>query len=191
MVEAADHVHINACQEGFSGGGCHIVGDPVIHEFREGGVIAVHNSLKSPFPSQDLRQGKGIGGSGHAIQRIESAHYRGDAFFDGRVEGRQVELTQGVFGKFDRIVIAAALCCAITDEMFCASGDTVGDIQARSLIAAHVSAGDHRAEIGILAGPFRHAAPACVPRDVHHRREGPADAAGGSFLRSDASGLLD
>src|SRR5207249_7831756 len=71
----------------------------------------------------------------------------------------------------DLVIVAATFGCAVTREVFWASGDTVGRIETGSLVTAHIGAGHYLAKIGILAGAFRHSAPARVARDIDHRRK--------------------
>jgi hypothetical protein len=68
VVEAADHVHVYASEKRLASDGGAVVPNAMRNEFRDRRVIAVHDSLKSPFSPQDLRQGERIGGGGHAIQ---------------------------------------------------------------------------------------------------------------------------
>ena len=104
---------------------------------------------------------------------------------------RQIVLPQSVLGNFRGVIVAATFGCAVTREVFWASGDTVGRIETGSLVTAHIGAGHYLAKIGILAGAFRHSAPARVARDIDHRRKSPADAARGSLTRGNTSGLFD
>ncbi len=103
---------------------------------------------------------------------------------------RQIVLPQSVLGNFRGVIVAASFGCAVTHEVFRASGDAVGRIQARSLVTAHIRTGHYLAKIGIFAGTFRHSPPARISRNIDHRRKGPADAARGGFTRGNASGLL-
>src|SRR5215472_5162921 len=104
---------------------------------------------------------------------------------------RQIVLPQSVLGNFRGVIVAATLGCAVTHEVFCASGDAIGGIQARSLVTVHIRASHYFAKIRILAGAFRYSAPACVARDIDHRRKNPADTARGSFTRGDTRSLFD
>src|SRR6266404_4865009 len=59
-----------------------------------------------------------------------------------------------------------------------------------SLITSNVSSRNRRTEERIFAGAFSDAPPARVPRNIHHRRKGPADSACRRFLRRDTRCLF-
>src|SRR5437016_12689017 len=122
---------------------------------------------------------------------INGSHECGRAFIDSRMKRRQIVLPQSVLGNFRGVIVAATFGCAVTREVFWASGDTVGRIETGSLVTAHIGAGHYLAKRGILAGTFRDSAAARVARDLDHRSKSPADAARGSLTRGKTSGLFD
>ena len=60
VIQTAHHIHVHTGEKRFASSSCAIVGDPVRDEFRDGGVVAIYNSLESPLAFQNLFQGEWI-----------------------------------------------------------------------------------------------------------------------------------
>src|SRR5258708_16080167 len=93
MIEAADHIHVHACEKSLARGSRAIICDSMCHELGEGREIAVHDPFESPFPSQDLLQCEGVCGGRHAIPTIETTHKRCSAPIPAPLERRPKQPT--------------------------------------------------------------------------------------------------
>ena len=75
------------------------------------------------------------------------------------------------------MVIASALCTAVSDVMLCTRNNAVTLGKIVTLEAAHFSRRHLAAEVRILAGSLDAASPSRVLSAVHHRSERPVNAA--------------
>src|SRR5882672_5899787 len=62
VIQAADHVHVNAGKKAFTCRSNSIVGDAVGDQFSDRSPVAVHNPTKSPFVAKNLGERERIGG---------------------------------------------------------------------------------------------------------------------------------
>src|SRR6185437_9273118 len=90
------------------------------------------------------------------------------------MERRQVYIPEQLLGNIRRIVIAPAVRRAVTREVLHARDYRIGP-QFIALEPAHLRPRHGRPQIGILARAFHNAPPACIARNIHHRRKRPLD----------------
>jgi len=176
LVAAALHVHLHAGGQAFHRRLGTVGGDAMGDEFADRIPVADDEAGKTPLTAQDTIESEGIGRSGHAVEVIEGAHQGGSAGLHSRLERRQVDIAQDLFGDIGGVIIPAAFGGAIADVMFEAGGDAVGRGQVFSLKSAHAGDGHPAAEISIFTRPFGDSAPARIPGDVNHGRKGPVNA---------------
>ncbi len=147
--------------------------------------------LKSQAERRTSWSKTAIAGGGDVVEVHVGAHEGGDAGVARGFEGREIDVPHQLFGDVGGVVVAAAVGGAVSGEVFGGGEDVVGATPLAALEAEDLRASDGRAEIGVFAGAFDHAAPAGVAGDVDHWTESPSDADGAGFFGGDGLGLLD
>jgi hypothetical protein len=190
-VGGADHFHVDAGEDGFAGGIRGIGGETVWDHFGDGGVVADDEAIEGPFFTENLTKGQEISGHGNAIEGVESGHERRDTGFARGAERREIDVAQENFGNPGAVVFAAAFRGSVSDVVLGAGGDCIGRTERTGLESANHGGRERACKIRIFAEAFGYAAPAGVASDVHHGREGPADAFGRRFFGRGSRGGLD
>src|SRR4029077_5507104 len=96
-----------ARENGFARGCFSVRGNAVGDCLRPRSIIAYYSSRKLPLLAEDVRQGKRVGCGGDAVETVKGAHERTGASFHRCVKGRQIDLSQGVFGDLHRVVVSS------------------------------------------------------------------------------------
>src|SRR5215813_11460173 len=187
----AFHIHVDTGEERFGGCDSVILGYALRNQLANRVPVACHETLESPFFLKDLGKGEGVSGSRHAVQSLESAHKRCSTGLHRGLEWWQIYLSQQAIRNFGGIVIASALCCAITYKVFGTGSNGFWASELFPLIATYVSRCDRRAEVWVFPATLYNPAPTCIARDIHHGRIRPADPGVAGFFCRDASGLLN
>src|SRR5579871_2192180 len=190
VVEAADHVHVDAALKCFAGSGCAVIGDAVIHEFADGGQVTIDDAAETPLFAKNLLKRERVRGSGNSVQRIESAHDRSGTGIEGGTKRRKINFAEAMFGHVGGVVVAASLGGAVTHVVLGAGKNAFRIGEMAALIATDVGSGERRAEERIFAISFGGAAPAGFAGNVDHGRKSPADTGGGGFASRDAGGTF-
>ena len=182
-VDRGRHVNIHT---GIHGKACRLEGilrNAVGNELLDGRPVGDENAVKAHLFAQNLPHQPGIGRGGHPIQGVEGGHHKGRTGVNGRLVPRQIVLAECPLGKLHGVVVSAAVRCAVPGKML----DTGGNLSPAdmlpvlSLVAPHHGRCHQAVEIGVFSGGFHHSAPAGIPHQIDHRREGDVDAGGGGF----------
>ena len=127
-----------------------------------------------PLAAEDVLHEEDVARGRDAVIVVEGGHQRERAGLHGRLERREVHIPQLAFRQERAVVVPPAFRGAVAGEMLDAGRHRRG-VRQVALIAADHRLGHLGIQPGVLSASFRDAAPARVPRDVQHRREGPSD----------------
>ena len=163
----------------------------MLDQFLDGGVVADDDAVELPLVAEDFAQQEGVASGGDAVQGVEGGHEAGDSGFLRGEERREIDLAEQGFGDPGAVVIAAGFGGSIAGEVFGAGGHGIGGGERVALKAVNDGCANCGGQPGVFARAFGDAAPARVPGDIEHGREGPVDAFGGGLARRGAGGLAD
>ncbi len=190
-IAVALHVDVDAGVRGKDRGlalvGCHSVGN----HLRYGVPVAHHEAVISPAAAQYVAHQALVASRGGAVDVVERAHECRRTGLGRRLEGGEHHVEQQLIWNPGGVVVLSALGKTIAGEVLGAGSHGCRVRKVVGLVAA-----DHRqthagVEQRVLAGALGDAAPAGIARNVHHRREGPADAGCRGFDSGHAGPLLD
>ena len=140
-------------------------------------VVADHESVKSHLAAEHVREEITVRRGGNSGNIVECVHDGAAARLDGGAEIGEVVVSERLIGNLRLMVIASALCSAISDVMLCTRDNAVTLGKIVALEAAHLSRRHLAAEVRILAGSLDAASPSRVLRAIHHRSKRPVNAA--------------
>ena len=103
---------------------------------------------------------------------------------DGGLERREVHVAEPVLRHVGRVVVAACLGLSVGGEVLRARHQLVARAVVAALGALDARGGEHRVQVGILAGRLGDPAPPRLVGDVHHRRVGLLEADGCRLARA-------
>ena len=136
--------------------------------------VGDHEAVEAPFAAEDVLHEEDVARGRDAVIVVEGGHQRERAGLHGRLERREVHIPQLAFRQERAVVVPTAFRGAVAGKMLDAGRHRRG-VRQVALIAADHRLGHLGVQPGVLSASFRDAAPARVPRDVQHRREGPSD----------------
>jgi hypothetical protein len=116
-IEAALHAHVDAREKCELRGVARTFGIAVRDELFVSRIVGDDEAAKSPLAAQDRREQRFVGARGHPVDVVERAHRRERAGVEGRLERRQVNLSQRLAGDLDVVVIQAAAHRAVGGEV--------------------------------------------------------------------------
>ena len=177
----AGHLHVDTGVDRSNGCVGVILCEAVGGEALNGGPVADDHAAEVPVVTEDIVEEEAVAGGRHSVEVHVRAHEGACSGFEGGVEGREVDVPKLLVGDVGLFVVAATGCCAVAGEVLDAGHDVVGGCEVVALEAFDLGFRHARAEEGIFAGSFHHAAPARVSRDVDHGSKGPLDAGGAGF----------
>ena len=157
------------------------------HQLLHAAIVADHGALEAPLAPQNIVQQPAIGMRRHAVNLIVGGHHRADiGQAHDFLEGRKEILAQCPHRNARRSDIGAALRLAVTREVL-QSGKYLA-VRQRQRVALQAAHGGHpelRHQVGIFAEGLLDAAPARIPRHVHHGRQRLAHAARANLAPDD------
>ena len=189
-VGPAAHVEVDAGPDGQGRGLAQVGGDALVDELADAVPVGHDHPVEGPLALEHLADEVLVGVHGGAVDVVEGRHDRADPGVDGRLEGPQVQVAQGVLADADRVVVAAAGGEAVAREVLGARSDPVGITRVVALEAPHERRRETAREDRRLAERLRDAAPAGLLRDVDHRGEGPRDTVDDGLAGRDGADLL-
>src|SRR6202021_2035157 len=150
--------------------------------------VREHNAFEAPLAAQNVGEEPMISAGWHIVQIHVSAHKAAGACLLCRVEGDQIDIAHQLFRHIRGVVVPPTVRGAVARKMLDAGQDAVrsdlGTLKSMYLRSSHGGA-----QVRILAGAFRNAAPACVARNIHHRCKGPLNACRARILSCPVLGL--
>ena len=185
QVEVRRHLHIHAGSQRLDGRLGAVGRYAVLLQFGHGVPVAEHEAVESPLFSENPVQRQRIGRGRRAGDIVEGRHDTYRTGIDTCLERRQIGFAQSALRQLGKLIVPAAQCGAVADEML----DTGPDPALLRGIVALIAADESRTENGIeqhvLPRTFGDTPPARIACDVHHRTEREVDAAGRRFRRRD------
>src|SRR5262252_8375894 len=121
---------------------------------------------------------------GNIVEVHIRAHKAAGASICGGFERDQVRVPHLLFGDVGGIVVATAVCRAVSGKVFCASEYMVRRADLWSLESQDLCSCDCGAQIGIFSCTFDHPSPAGIASNIKHGGKGPQDSDGAGFARS-------
>ena len=176
-VKTVAHIHVKSRVKRHCGGFRFILGNAVADELNDRVVVADHESVKSHLSAEHVREEIAVRCGGNSGNIVECVHDGAAARLDGGAEIGEVVVSERLVGNFRLMVIASALCTAVSDVVLCACDNAVTLGKIVALKTTHLSRRHLATEVRILAGSFDAASPSRVLSAVHHRSERPVNAA--------------
>ncbi len=188
--DSAGHVHVGASLERPQGGVRPVSGVALGHQVPHPQRVAYHESAESPCIAQQVPQQKAARRGWHVVEVHVGAHDASHPGFDGRAEGRQMDVEQLGVGQVHGVVVAPPLRSPVAGKVLGAGQQVSRAADVGPLYAAHLGARHCRSQERVLAGTFYHPSPARVARDVQHGGEGPVDPGGARLAGCHRLGAL-
>ena len=116
-IGAATHIHVYARGDGERSGIGWIFGKAVSYQISHGEGVTHYEALKIPSVAENVCQEESIACSRYAVEIHIGAHDCARSGFNGRMEGREVDVPELLIGDVGRIIITSTIGGAITREM--------------------------------------------------------------------------
>ena len=189
-VALAHHFDVAACKHALFCRICMVAGGTEVNRLPQGAEIGDHHAVKAHVLPQDIPQQTTVGGAGLAVDGVEGRHDHAGSSLDRRAIGDKVVLKQRVLGQLGHVVVTPCLHRAVGRKVLDAGGHFALLSDVIPLKAPHHALRHAGVEPGILAGGLHAAAPATVPAEIDHGREGHMQSGSGSLPGGNGSNLL-
>ncbi|MPN01211.1 hypothetical protein SDC9_148417 [bioreactor metagenome] len=112
------HVHVDTGVDGQLCSLLLIFGNPMRHQLIYTGVVAYHKAGKVPFSAQYVGHQPPVCRCRHTVDFVEGCHHRAHPGIYCGLIGREINISEGVFRQFGRVVVPARFGGTVSCQVF-------------------------------------------------------------------------